>query len=241
MNNFIITLIIIGFVLISYWYIGYLKVTRGTEGYAKRKATGRLFLGFMALIGITTVFADALFEFLGLTKPANFEWLAFAAYVVFALATVFIMKRENRNTSEITPPAKTPQTITTINQTHNGSGDNTAGDKIVHGDKVTGIKTVINYPSKKKDKSKELTFLHTINPKNIIGRKDDLSNLHQLLSDNKEVVVVNGMGGIGKTTLAAAYAFEYYDHYEYIAWITQNDTEDIKNEEKSPIKFLWKC
>ena len=116
MNNFILTIIIIGFVLIAYWYIGYLKSTRGTEGYAKRKAISLLFLGFMALIGITTVFADALFEYLGLTKPANFEWLAFAAYVVFALSTVFIMKSGNRNTSENTPPPDTPQTTTTINQ-----------------------------------------------------------------------------------------------------------------------------
>ena len=37
------------------------------------------------------------------------------------------------------------------------------------------------------------------------------------------------MGGIGKTTLAAAYAFQYFDYYEKLVWITQSQ-DDIAND-----------
>jgi hypothetical protein len=43
------------------------------------------------------------------------------------------------------------------------------------------------------------------------------------------VVLVNGLGGIGKTTLVQVYISKYYDVYEHIAWITQS-SENIIND-----------
>ncbi|GAA4395895.1 hypothetical protein GCM10023187_03370 [Nibrella viscosa] len=69
---------------------------------------------------------------------------------------------------------------------------------------------------------KELTLtLPKTHPDDIIGRENDLDELHTLLQTQKRVVVVNGLGGIGKTTLAQAYLHKYYDDYHHIAWITQ--------------------
>ncbi|MEL6867762.1 MAG: NB-ARC domain-containing protein [Bacteroidota bacterium] len=71
--------------------------------------------------------------------------------------------------------------------------------------------------------SKYLTFVQTVNPNDIVGREKDLAELHSRLSEHKAVLLVNGMGGVGKTTLAAAYVFKYAHQYEKIAWITQSE------------------
>jgi tetratricopeptide (TPR) repeat protein len=78
---------------------------------------------------------------------------------------------------------------------------------------------------------KELTLkIPKIHPSEVIGREKELEELHQLLFDNKHVVVVNGLGGIGKTTLAQAYMSLYYDDYLHIAWISQSNETDIEND-----------
>ncbi|AXY78150.1 tetratricopeptide repeat protein [Paraflavitalea soli] len=77
---------------------------------------------------------------------------------------------------------------------------------------------------------KELTSkIPRIHQHDIIGREDELQDLHTLLFNNKQVVVVNGMGGIGKTILSQAYLSKYYDDYHHIAWVSQL-TNDIAND-----------
>ena len=55
-----------------------------------------------------------------------------------------------------------------------------------------------------------------------IGRGEDLEAIRQYLNSNQQVVVVNGMGGLGKTAVAEAYVTRYYNKYEYILWVTLN-------------------
>jgi len=83
---------------------------------------------------------------------------------------------------------------------------------------------------------KELTLnIPRIDPANVIGRDEELLEVHQLLfSTNNQVVVVNGMGGIGKTTLAQAYISKYLEEYAHVAWITQL-TGDIIGDISSTI------
>ncbi|MDY6933189.1 MAG: tetratricopeptide repeat protein [Spirochaetota bacterium] len=69
----------------------------------------------------------------------------------------------------------------------------------------------------------------TISPDKIIGRSGELENLHKRLFENRQVVLVNGLGGIGKTTIAQAYIGKYWDEYYHIAWISQT-SEDIVND-----------
>lgn len=77
---------------------------------------------------------------------------------------------------------------------------------------------------------KELTLsLPRTHSNDIIGREADLTQLHDSLHTQKRVVVVNGLGGIGKTTLTQAYISRYYDHYHHIAWITQ-DSDNIAGD-----------
>ncbi len=52
-----------------------------------------------------------------------------------------------------------------------------------------------------------------------IGRTKDLKEVHTLLEQNDNVVLVNGIGGIGKSTLAQAYWHKHQHQYTYLAYI----------------------
>ena len=110
-----------------------------------------------------------------------------------------------------------------------GSISNVKGDVII-GDNNTRI---YNYITEQSKTSKDLTAkVPKLRANQIVGRSQDLKDLHARLFDAKQVVLVNGMGGIGKTTLAQVYVTEYYEQYKHIAWIsllTGNIVEDFIN------------
>ncbi len=86
----------------------------------------------------------------------------------------------------------------------------------------------IDKTEKPKTSIKNLTIIPAYNNDNIIGRAKLLEKIDKTISTNKEVVLVNGVGGIGKTTLALAYvnAETYAKQYDHIAWI--NITDNIQ-------------
>jgi tetratricopeptide (TPR) repeat protein len=52
------------------------------------------------------------------------------------------------------------------------------------------------------------------------GRKDELEKIHtQLFEGENLLLLVNGEGGIGKTSLAAKYYQQYTSHYKHLAWV----------------------
>lgn len=91
-----------------------------------------------------------------------------------------------------------------------------------------GDETHYHYPEQRLPKELTLSIPKT-HPHDIVGRKEDLEQLHELLTTQKRVVVVNGLGGIGKTTLAQVYVCKYYDEYQHIAWITQKQGSIIND------------
>ncbi|MFZ2897182.1 MAG: NB-ARC domain-containing protein [Saprospiraceae bacterium] len=53
-----------------------------------------------------------------------------------------------------------------------------------------------------------------------IGREDDLQTVHDhLFSGDNLLMLINGEGGVGKTTLAARYYHRYQNEYEHVAWV----------------------
>ncbi|MFZ1558310.1 MAG: tetratricopeptide repeat protein [Saprospiraceae bacterium] len=61
----------------------------------------------------------------------------------------------------------------------------------------------------------------------IIGRDAYFDKLHEILNEKKDAVLVNGFGGVGKTTIAQVYAHTYWGEYAHVAWITLNSDDFI--------------
>jgi hypothetical protein len=61
-------------------------------------------------------------------------------------------------------------------------------------------------------------------PLTFIGREKEIEDIKNILSNEKTVVLVNGLGGIGKTSLAKEYLKRYSADYQYIAWLEQTST-----------------
>jgi tetratricopeptide (TPR) repeat protein len=75
------------------------------------------------------------------------------------------------------------------------------------------------------DKNKTVNNIRKINlpppPEKLIGRLAKLDEIHNLLMSENEILLVNGLGGIGKTTIAQAYinSKHFTGNYDILAWI----------------------
>jgi hypothetical protein len=63
-----------------------------------------------------------------------------------------------------------------------------------------------------------------------IGREAELQEIHKALSGDgsRRVVVLHGLGGIGKTQLSVAYAKRQKDSYSAIFWLNIKDVNSLK-------------
>jgi tetratricopeptide (TPR) repeat protein len=62
-----------------------------------------------------------------------------------------------------------------------------------------------------------------------VAREKELYNMHQLLhsQNGRSVVVLHGLGGIGKTQLAVAYTHRHKTEYSAIFWVDANSDDSI--------------
>lgn len=61
------------------------------------------------------------------------------------------------------------------------------------------------------------------------GREKIFEQLHAILT-NSGAAALNGMGGIGKTQIAAEYAYRYQNEYRYILWVRADSNETILSD-----------
>lgn len=63
-----------------------------------------------------------------------------------------------------------------------------------------------------------------------VAREDELQEMHEALSGDgsRRTVVLHGLGGIGKTQLAVAYAKRYKNNYSAIFWLNIKDEDSLK-------------
>ncbi len=65
-------------------------------------------------------------------------------------------------------------------------------------------------------------------PAVFFGRDINLIEIHKIFfKDKKNVLLVNGNGGIGKTTLARRYYYQYMDEYEHLIWVVNQNGIDM--------------
>lgn len=63
-----------------------------------------------------------------------------------------------------------------------------------------------------------------------MAREDELARIHTALQGDgsRKVVVLHGLGGIGKTQLAIAYAKRHKDNYSAMFWLNIKDEDTLK-------------
>lgn len=63
--------------------------------------------------------------------------------------------------------------------------------------------------------------------KDIVGREQDIAEVRKLLEQEQALVVVNAIGGMGKTTLLEVYVDTYFNEYCHILWIKQREGQSL--------------
>ena len=103
-----------------------------------------------------------------------------------------------------------------LNQSHTGSGDNVGRDK-----------NIINVNIKNNKKiPKILSNQNGIFINNFVGREKELNEIDKLLNEEK-ALLIQGIGGIGKSLLVSKYLNLSQDKYSHIAFI--ECSENLKN------------
>ncbi|MEL6594263.1 MAG: NB-ARC domain-containing protein, partial [Bacteroidota bacterium] len=75
---------------------------------------------------------------------------------------------------------------------------------------------------------KVLSPTNPLYPQYFIGREAEMDKIHQHLSEpGKFLLLVNGKGGIGKTSLAARYYHHSQQHYQHLAWVLKEPGKSI--------------
>jgi len=69
---------------------------------------------------------------------------------------------------------------------------------------------------------------YDLSSEEVLGRESELQKLLELLQTSKSLVLVSGLGGIGKTTLVNYYLSQYQQNYAHIGWVSC--TGDFKND-----------
>ena len=95
-----------------------------------------------------------------------------------------------------------------LQQGHLGSGDNVGRDKIIN-----------NYDSSPTiPRSKYLNAFAHYDLANLVGREQQLKAIDEHLKQH-QLLLLHGIGGIGKTILAKAYISKAQDQYNHIAYV----------------------
>ncbi|CZR53592.1 related to calcium-independent phospholipase A2 [Phialocephala subalpina] len=73
-----------------------------------------------------------------------------------------------------------------------------------------------------------------------VAREDELREIHEALhgDGSRRTVVLHGLGGIGKTQLAIAYAKRHKDNYSAIFWLNIKDEDSLKQSFASVAKQI---
>ena len=63
-----------------------------------------------------------------------------------------------------------------------------------------------------------------------VGRSEELDAIHRELEHHgsRKTAVVHGLGGMGKTQLALAYAQRHKDDYSAVFWVNSKDVDTLK-------------
>ena len=63
-----------------------------------------------------------------------------------------------------------------------------------------------------------------------MAREEELAEMHRKLNGDgsRRIIVLHGLGGIGKTQLTVAYAKRHKDSYSAVFWLNIKDEDSLK-------------
>jgi len=75
-----------------------------------------------------------------------------------------------------------------------------------------------------------LDLLTLPQPVQFVARSKELTEMHQMLHGHstRSIIVLHGLGGIGKTQLGLAYAMRHEEKFTAIFWLNANDENSLK-------------
>ena len=107
---------------------------------------------------------------------------------------------------------------------HNPSSKNSIADSDISAGRDAHIGDVIynNFGAQGQTVTvpKHLTNYIPTNDAHILGRTAEMTEIAEHLAQKRPTVLVNGIGGIGKTTVATKYMVQQRAQYAHFAWLT---------------------
>lgn len=84
---------------------------------------------------------------------------------------------------------------------------------------------------KREDFSVAFSLSNVSDIEHFVAREEELLEMHRILSSSdgsRRIIVLHGLGGIGKTQLSVAYAKRHKDSYSAIFWLNIKDEDSLR-------------
>ncbi|MGB0525785.1 MAG: NB-ARC domain-containing protein, partial [Flammeovirgaceae bacterium] len=121
-----------------------------------------------------------------------------------------------------------------------GQGTISEGSKTVRRNRIRAslLKLILDEKQDETiDDDKDLTQIPTINLDKLVGRKEELTAIHEKLTNN-QTLLIHGIRGVGKSVIAKYYINTHREDYNYAIWI--NVVDNIKESMLADTYFLKK-
>src|ERR1700722_12829108 len=92
------------------------------------------------------------------------------------------------------------------------------------------IKILTGIGAKREDFSVNFSLSDFPEIEHFVAREEELAEIHRTLrgDGSRRIVVLHGLGGIGKTQLAVAYVKRHKNNYSAIFWLNIKDEDSLK-------------
>ena len=89
---------------------------------------------------------------------------------------------------------------------------------------------MIRIGTKREDFSVTFSLSNVSETEQFVAREEALTEIHGMLcgDGSRHIVVLHGLGGIGKTQLTIAYAKRHRDNYSAVFWLNIKDEDSLK-------------
>ena len=104
-------------------------------------------------------------------------------------------------------------------------------------------KTLTGIGIKREDFSVAFSLSDVPEIEKFVAREEELTEIQRLLRDDgsRHTVVLHGLGGVGKTQLAIAYAKRHKDNYSAVFWLNIKDEDSLRQSFAKAAKQIMRA